>query len=228
MTSRPDEGDARQVIALKVDTQQLKTEIEPLAVAHGVELVALEWLQGPGRGVLRIYIDRPGADPRTPPEERGSGATADICARLSRDVGAVLDKLDEDAFPMPYDLEVSSPGFERPVQKREDFDRFKGLAAVIKARRPVGGRGTFEGVLDGTRDLADGGFSVALTVDAAPVEILASNIARANLAEIKAPKPAKPGKGPRKNRPPTGAEAQRTEDHDVRSDAPVSAARDER
>ncbi len=57
--------------AVKVDTQRLKTEIEPLAVAHGVELVALEWLQGPGRGVLRLYIDRPGGDPRTAAEERG-------------------------------------------------------------------------------------------------------------------------------------------------------------
>ena len=231
MTSRPCVGDARQgETAVKVDTQQLKTEIEPLAVAHGVELVALEWLQGPGRGVLRLYIDRPGGDPRTALAEQGSGATADVCARLSRDVSAVLDKLDEDAFPMPYDLEVSSPGFERPVQKRADFERFKGLVAHVKARRAIGGKGTLEGVLDGTRDAADGGFAVVLLIDSKPLEINASNIARAYLAEIKAPKPAKPGKGPRKNRPPAeGAAASRTEDHDVGSDgAQSTVVRDER
>lgn len=228
MTSRPDEGDARQVIALKVDTQHLKTEIEPLAAVHGVELVALEWLQGPGRGVLRLYIDRPGADPRTPPDERGPGATADVCARLSRDVSAVLDKIDEELIPMAYDLEVSSPGFERPVQKREDFERFKGLTLILKARHAIEGRGSFEGPITGTKDLPDGDYAVCITVENdRAVEVPTRNIARARLAEIKAPKPAKPPKAPRKNRPPTGA-AQSTADHDVRSDATESAARDER
>ena len=117
---------------MKVDTQQLKAEIEPLAAVHGVELVALEWLQGPGRGVLRLYIDRPGTDPRVDAEQ-GSGATADVCARLSRDVSAALDKFDEE-IPTAYDLEVSSPGFERPVQKREDFERL--LIQTVAAARP--------------------------------------------------------------------------------------------
>lgn len=230
MTSRPDEGDARQVIALKVDTQQLKTEIEPIAAVHGVELVALEWLQGPGRGVLRLYIDRPGTDPRTAPDARGPGATADVCARVSRDVSAVLDKIEEDLIPMAYDLEVSSPGFERPVQKREDFERFKGLVLIIKARQAIEGRGSFEGPITGTRDLPNGDYAVSITVEnGRAVEVATRNIARARLAEIKPPKPAKPTKAPRKSpRPETGA-ASRTDDHDVRSDAPESAAaRDER
>ncbi len=219
---------------MKIDTQQLKAEIEPIAAVHGVELVALEWLQGPGRGVLRLYIDRPGTDPRVDAEQ-GSGATADVCARLSRDVSAALDKYDEE-IPTAYDLEVSSPGFERPVQKREDFERFKGLVLKLKTRQAIEGRGSFEGPLTATKDLPNGDYAVCMTVDGdRPIEIATRNIARARLAEIKPPKPVKPAKHPKAPRTPQarpeGATATRTgsTDHDVRSDAPESAAaRDER
>lgn len=205
---------------MRIDLHQLKTEIEPLAVAHGAELVAIEWLQGPGRGILRLYIDRPGADPRTPPEQRGIGVAADLCVAVSRDVGAMIETQDliEDA----YDLEVSSPGFERPVQRREDFERFKGLVAHIKVRAFVDGHGSLEAALAGTSDAAEGDFTVHVTVDGKTLDIAARNITRARLAEIKPPKPAKQPKGWKKPREaPTSAP---TTDHD----RPISASEDPR
>lgn len=168
---------------------------------HGVELVAVEWLQGPGRGILRLYIDRPGGDPRVPPSEQRPGATADICAHVSRDVGAVLDTLD--VIEGAYDLEVGSPGFERPVQKRADFDRFKGLKVRISLHKALAGslngQRVFEGTLEGTREGSGENYRVVIALGPkGEVEIPRQEISRARLVEIKAEKPAKPGKGPKK------------------------------
>lgn len=183
---------------MRFEPRPLREALTPLVAVHGVELVALEWLQGPGRGVLRAYIDRPHGDPRTAAEQRDAGMTADICAAVSRDLSAQLDLLDP--FDVPYDLEVSSPGFERPVQKREDFERFVGLVVKFKTRVPIGGRGSFEGFIVGTVDRPDGGFAVRVTVDGQEQVFDVRDIPRAKLAEIKPPKPVKPGKAPRPHR----------------------------
>ena len=188
---------------LGVDIHRIKTEFAGIAEVHGVELVALEWLQGPGRGVLRAYIDRPGGDPRVVDPARG--ISADVCASVSRDIGAVLDA-DETLIPMAFDLEVSSPGFERPVQKREDFDRFAGLVIAVKLRERVESRGAFEGVLRGTADAPGGGYVVKVDCAGRVWDLPAKQISRAKLAEIKAPAPTKPsrpakGQGKTKQRP---------------------------
>lgn len=179
---------------MRVDVEQLRGEIGPLAEQNGAELVALEWLQGPGRGVLRLYIDRPGGDPRTAHDESRPGATADLCAAVSHAVSAMLDAAD--TIEGAYDLEVSSPGFERPVQKREDFDRFAGLAVKIRTRGPLDGRTSFEGPLVGTSDAEDG-YAVRVSVGGSEVAIPRRLVSRARLLEIKQPRPAKPGKGPK-------------------------------
>lgn len=184
---------------MRVDVEQLRGEIQPLAEVHGAELVALEWLQGPGRGVLRLYIDRPGGDPRVPPGDDRPGTTADLCAAVSRDVAAMLDE--DDRIEVAYDLEVSSPGFERPVQTRADFDRFVGLAIKVRTRGPVEGRTSFEGPLLGTTDVGDG-YAVRVSAGGHEVVIPRRQVTRARLLEIKPPKPAKPGKGPKAPRPP--------------------------
>lgn len=183
---------------MRVDVEQLRGEIEPLAQRHGAELVALEWLQGPGRGVLRLYIDLPGGDPRTAHDESRPGATADLCAAVSHAVSAMLDAAD--TIEGAYDLEVSSPGFERPVQKREDFDRFAGLVVKVRTRGPLDGRTSFEGPIVGTADAADG-YVVRVSVDGREIAIPRRQVSRARLLEIKQPKPAKPGKGPKAPRP---------------------------
>ncbi len=210
-------GGRRTGIRLRLQ-DQLRTEIEPLLAVHGVELVALEWLQGPGRGILRVYIDRPGTDPRVAPAE-GEGMSADLCARVSRDISSALDALGEEAIPGSYDLEVSSPGFERPVQKRADWERFTGLVAKVKTRVPVAGRGSFEGPIAGTVDRPDGGFAVRLTVDGTTMEIDARGIARAKLAELVTAKPAKPARAPRGPKPTKAPKATTPEA------APTGAAR---
>lgn len=180
---------------MAVDIERIREEIKGVAEVHGLELVALEWLQGPGRGVLRVYIDRPGGHPALVDPARL--VTADLCVAVSRDTGAILDA-DETLVSTAYDLEVSSPGFERPVQKRADFERFAGLEIGVKLRERVESRGTFTGILRGTVDLPQGGFAVKVETAGRVWELPFAKVTRARLSEIKAPKPAKPGKGPSK------------------------------
>ena len=94
--------------------------------------------------------------------ERSDGATMTVenCAEISRALSALLDV--EDPIEGAYNLEVSSPGIDRPLVRLEDFARFAGFEAKIETARPVDGRKRFSGRLDGVSegrvrlDLGDG------------------------------------------------------------------------
>ena len=74
----------------------------------------------------------------------------DDCARVSRDVSAALDVAD--SIPHAYQLEVSSPGLDRPLRRERDFARFAGQSARIKLADGVEGRRNFSGTIRGARD----------------------------------------------------------------------------
>ena len=112
-------------------TELIRTAVEPL----GYELVGVELLSGRSRSTLRVYIDH---------EE---GISADNCAVVSHQVSGVLDV--EDPIQENYSLEISSPGLDRPLFFREDFDRFSGSRVRIKLRMKLQCRRHFEGALKG-------------------------------------------------------------------------------
>ena len=105
------------------------------AAERGLELVHVEFAGGARAPVVRVFIDKPG------------GVTHADCSELSTHVGTVLDV--EDFIPAAYTLEVSSPGLERGLYNREDFERFAGRLAKLKARNPVGGQRNFRGRIEG-------------------------------------------------------------------------------
>lgn len=114
-------------------TAELSRLLEPGVRALGFELVDVE-LSGRGRhAVLRVYIDGP------------EGVTVDDCADVSRQLSGILDV--EDPIPERYVLEVSSPGLDRPLTKREDFQRFIGEEVKVRTRRPLDGQRNFKGRL---------------------------------------------------------------------------------
>jgi len=104
--------------------------IEPTVVGMGYELVALERV---GRGLLRLYIDKP------------EGINIDDCVKVSNQLTRVfmVENVDYDR------LEVSSPGLDRPLVKPADFVRFAGERAQIKLRLPLEGRKKWVGQLIG-------------------------------------------------------------------------------
>ena len=135
--------------------QQVIGLAEPLCESRGLELVHVEYQRESGGRILRLYIDRTG------------GVTLDDCVELSRQLSDLLDVY-LDAVG-PYSLEVTSPGLDRPLAKKTDFERFKGNRARIKTARPYAGRKNFQGVLLGmsgdTVQLSTGEENVAICFD---------------------------------------------------------------
>jgi ribosome maturation factor RimP len=112
--------------------------IEPVISALGYELVGIEYLSQ-GRGsLLRIYIDH------------ADGINVHDCERVSHQVSGVLDV--EDVIRGQYTLEVSSPGLDRPLFTKEQFERFIGSDVSIRLSIAQEGRKKFKGVLRGIDD----------------------------------------------------------------------------
>lgn len=145
-------------------TASVRALIHEVAERFGVEVVDLEIIPGGRRRVLRMYIDQPG------------GVGHQDCAFVSRKVGEALDQ--KDSLPFPYDLEVSSPGINRPLTQIQHFDRFRGEQADVELKLPLDGRRHFKGRLDGVE-----GNDVRFVLEGEePLTLPLENIRRARLA----------------------------------------------
>lgn len=155
------EGNSRQRVEEKV--QQL---CEPLIAAEGLELLDVEYVREHSGWTLRLFIDKPGAT-----------VGVDECALASHAVDKALDV--EDVIPHEYNLEVSSPGLDRPLKKLAHFERVKGQKVRLKTFGPLfePPRKNFLGTLTNVS-----GDSVTVEVEGAgPFTISLKDIARANL-----------------------------------------------
>ena len=112
--------------------------IGPTVGSLGYELVGVVCRDGRSRGLIRVYIDHDG------------GVTVDDCARVSHRVEGLLNV--EDPMPGGYDLEVSSPGADRPLFVERDFARFTGAGLEVTLRGTFTGRRRFTGTLGGYED----------------------------------------------------------------------------
>lgn len=137
--------------------------LEPVIEALGYELVLLELSSGRSSSLLRLYIDAP------------AGITVHDCSRVSREVSSVMDV--EDPIRGAYQLEVSSPGLDRPLVKVAHYERFMGQRAKVQMLVPASnGRRRFAGVISAVNEHA-----VTLDTEDGPVELEFSEIERARL-----------------------------------------------
>lgn len=140
---------------------------EPLAAELGLEVVRVR-LSGVKRKRLQIMAER-----------QADGLMAvENCEALSRALSAVLDVTDP--IQGEYDLEVSSPGIDRPLVRLNDFVRFAGHEAKIELSLPLDGQRRFRGTLNGIA-----GEAVLLTTETGPVSLsfAALNTARLVLTD---------------------------------------------
>ena len=118
------------------DIQEEITKLaEPLLLHEGLELVDVEYRMESGQWVVRVFIDKEG------------GVTLGDCAKVSRELGNLLDI--KDIIIHEYNLEVSSPGLDRPLVKEVDFLKNKGKKVKIRVGERIGDRRNFTGVLEG-------------------------------------------------------------------------------
>ncbi len=108
----------------------------PLAEREGMEIIDIELRHEGTRGgrVLRLYLDKEG------------GPNVDDLSRVSHQLSDLLDS--ENAIEGAYTLEVSSPGINRPLKRREHFFRFVGKRVRVRTRDKIEGRRSFLGILE--------------------------------------------------------------------------------
>lgn len=146
-------------------SQRLHDLLEPVVTDLGYELWHLESV-GAGRGrTLRLYIDAP------------QGVALEDCEKVSREVSAVLDV--EDEGQGQYQLEVSSPGLDRPLVTGEHFRRFIGERARVHMFAPVAGQRKFRGTI-----LAVNGDTVDLGCDDQTYTLTTGDMAKARLDPV--------------------------------------------
>jgi ribosome maturation factor RimP len=122
----------------KADT--VATLIEPTLQSMGYALVRVAIVGAAGRPTLQVMAER----------NDGAAMAVEDCADISEAVSAVLDV--EDPIAGAYTLEVSSPGIDRPLVKKADYERFAGFEARVETSEPVAGRKRFRGRVLGTGD----------------------------------------------------------------------------
>lgn len=113
--------------------------LDPVAEAQGYEVVRLRLMGGSESRRLQIMAERPDGE-----------MDIDDCAKLSRAISEVMDAADPIAGE--YTLEVSSPGIDRPLTRKKDFETYEGYEARIELDRLAEGRKRFKGVLAGLDD----------------------------------------------------------------------------
>ena len=106
---------------------------EPVVKGMGYDLIEIEHFPNPKHGVLRLYIDKE------------DGVNVDDCSSVSRQISALIDV--EDPVSGQFNLEVSSPGSDRPLRRLVDFQRFVGSLVKLKTVMPLQGQRNFKGRL---------------------------------------------------------------------------------
>ena len=112
-------------LAKQAVVDEVRAMADRIVDSEGLELVEAEWKGGSRTGTLRVFIDKP------------AGITHADCERVSHQLSAALDV--EDLIPGSYNLEVSSPGLDRKLSKRADYERFAGHRAKLRIREPLNG-----------------------------------------------------------------------------------------
>jgi ribosome maturation factor RimP len=152
---------------LFVSTDRIITAVErfarPVLDDMGLELVEVQFRRESGGWILRLFIDREG------------GVNVDDCASVSRQISAYLEV--EEIIEHAFNLEVSSPGLERPLKKIDDFVRFAGRKARIKLKEPIDGQRVFFGLLGPVHEN-----KLTLDVEDRQMEIDLDAVARARLS----------------------------------------------
>jgi len=122
-----------------IDLGRIETLIAPSLEAMGYRVVRVASLSG-RRLVLQVMAERIDDAPMG----------VEDCGRISQTISALLDV--DDPITHAYVLEVSSPGIDRPLVRREDYERFAGFEAKLELRQPIEGRRRFRGRLIGLSD----------------------------------------------------------------------------
>jgi ribosome maturation factor RimP len=155
--------ETRTCAAMTGRAEEIRDMLAPTVEALGFELLGVEYAPSTGNSLLRLYIEVP---------DRPVGV--EDCEAVSREVSALLDV--EDPIPGEYNLEVSSPGIDRPLFGAAQFARFVGEQAKLALRIPQDGRRRLQGRIA----RVEGG-TVFIAEEKAEYAVAEANIEKARL-----------------------------------------------
>ena len=138
--------------------------INPIIGDMGYELLGIEYISSGKHSVLRLYIDCKG------------GIGVDDCETVSRQVSSIMDV--EDPIRGQYNLEVSSPGIERPLFQIAHYQRFLGFDVRLRTYRPIEGQRNFTGSIGSVSETNN---TIELVTELGPVTLDIGLIEKANL-----------------------------------------------
>ena len=138
--------------------------INPIVFDMGYELLGIDYVASGKNSVLRLYIDC----------EEGVGVND--CETVSRQVSAIMDV--EDPINGQYNLEVSSPGIERPLFVIAHYQRFLGYDVRLRTYRPIDGKRNFTGCIGSVGETSN---TIELITELGPVNLDIGLIEKANL-----------------------------------------------
>ena len=138
--------------------------INPIVIDMGYELLGIEYVPSGKNSVLRLYIDCE------------KGIRVNDCENVSRQVSSIMDV--EDPISGQYNLEVSSPGIERPQFVIAHYQRFLGHDVCLRTYRTVDGRRNFTGCIGSVGETSN---TVELVTELGPVTLDIGLIEKANL-----------------------------------------------
>ncbi|MDO6446205.1 ribosome maturation factor RimP [Colwellia sp. 1_MG-2023] len=141
---------------------KLTDMLRPAVEEVGVELLGIEFVSAGKHSILRLFIDHE------------NGIDVDNCAEVSRQVGALLDV--EDPISTEYNLEVSSPGLDRPLFSLAHYQAAIGETINVRLSLPLNGRRKFKGILNAVENDI-----LIVTVDNEEYELVFSNVDKGNL-----------------------------------------------
>ena len=119
--------------------RQIQDLIGSSVEAMGYDLVRVRFSSG-GKPTLQIMAER----------QDGENMTVEDCADLSRAISALMEV--EDPISGAYDLEISSPGLDRPLTRLQDFENYLGYEVTVKVGDMIDGRKKFKGPLQRLED----------------------------------------------------------------------------
>ena len=144
----------RRIIRETGAARELAAIAEPVLQDLGFRLVRV-LVSGRDGGTVQIMAERPDGT-----------LVIEDCTKISRELSPIFDLAD--AYPDRHNLEVSSPGVDRPLVRVSDFENWRGYEAKIELSQLVDGRKRFRGLIDG---VDDGEVRLTIEVDGDPVTL---------------------------------------------------------
>ena len=174
------EKPAASTITVAVQPLDEPRFVSEKGAAGRVGLAAIPVLADLGYRLVRVKISAGSPAILQIMAERPDGTMGiDDCEAVSKALSPVLDL--DDPITGAYRLEISSPGIDRPLVRRSDFDRARGHEARIELAVPLDGRKRFRGLIEGTRD----GRLYLTRLDAKPDEPATLDLLIADIGEAR-------------------------------------------